>query len=213
MKYTLPVLIILLSIASLHVNSQNAEAWQSVENLVGEKITNFQGSTLKNESFNLEYYKGKSIMLLFWSRYCGGCNKELPDLNKIVEQMQNSSFVLISVIDESEQLLRDSTSRFSMLDQKNGFYRYKEPIFLNGKIDFEIVVNGIEIRKQLGLPSGFPITLFIDENMIIRGENQAYYMYNNLEILTQKVDYLMAKNWSTPFEMSMSQPVIVIRPE
>jgi len=209
------ILTISISLASIGQSafSQNAEAWQSVENLVGEKVKNFQGITLKKESFNLEDYKGKNIMLLFWSRHCGGCNKELPDLNQIVEQMQDSSFILLSVIDESEELLRDSTSRLSMLDQENGFYRYKGPIFFNDKIDFEIVVDGKEIRKQLGLPSASPITLFIDHDLVIRDVNQVYYMYNNLEILTQKINYLMAENWSTPFEMRKSKPAIVIRPD
>ena len=77
----------------------------------------------------------------------------------------------------------------------------------------QITVDGKEIRKQLGLPSASPITLFIDHDLVIRDVNQVYYMYNNLEILTQKINYLMAENWSTPFEMRKSKPTIVIRPD
>lgn len=73
MKYSLSILIIISSITSSNVYSQNAEAWQNVKNLVGKKVTRFQGETLKNEVFNLVSYKGQNIMLIFWSRYCGSC--------------------------------------------------------------------------------------------------------------------------------------------
>jgi len=213
MKRLILTLFIALTSIGQSAFSQNAEAYASVENLVGQSVTNFTGKTLRNVDFELSDYKGKSIMLLFWSRHCGGCNKELPDLNKIVQHSKDSSFILLSVIDESEEQLRDSTSRLSILDQENQYYKYKELIFFNDKIDFEIVVDGKEIRKQLGLPSASPITLFIDHDLVIRDVNQVYYMYNNLEILTQKINYLMAENWSTPFEMRKSKPIIVVRPD
>lgn len=75
--------------------------------------------------------------------------KEIPDLNKIVKQMEDSSFDLLTIIDETYETLRDSNSRFEILDQlESDYYEFKEELHCNKKINLEIVTDGKKNQKR-----------------------------------------------------------------
>jgi len=188
---------ILLFILALSLTSKSHSQNFDYNIMLGQAMFDFQGKTLKNESFKLSDYKGKNIMLVFWSKSCGGCNKELPDLNLIKEEFKSENFVLLSVMDESiEELTNNDTTQYSLRirNHPEGFYKYNRPIYRNQRINFEIVTEGIKIRDKIGLPHSSPITLFIDEDFIIRDYERAYYLYaDNHQKLKDKLLAVLSK--------------------
>lgn len=191
-------LILILSVFSFNFLYGQGEEVKSFDFdfLIGMDAKDFSEKTLKNNNFNLIDYKGKIIMLVFWSKFCGGCNKEIPDLNRIVEENRNKNFELISVIDENiEELTNSDTTQYSLriYNSNDGFYEYNRLIYNNKKINYEIITEGYSVRQMFGLPNSSPIILFIDEEFIIRDYTRAYYVYNNYEHLNKKLSKLFVK--------------------
>lgn len=53
-------------------------------------------------SGSLEDYRGKSVMLLFWATWCGGCMAELPAVDALMKDYEGTDLVILPVsIDEA----------------------------------------------------------------------------------------------------------------
>jgi thiol-disulfide isomerase/thioredoxin len=142
-----------------------------------EQPIDFSGKTLSGKNFKLSDYRGKVVMLNFWSSGCGTCNAELADFNRLVKTFSDSSFVLISVIDETtEDLTKPITSPYSrrIHPKKEGFYISNKTLYGNDKIDFEIVTEGKIIRDALGISNSSPQTLYLDKQGVIKDVSHAY---------------------------------------
>lgn len=51
---------------------------------------------------SLEDYRGKSVMLLFWATWCGGCMIELPAMNALMKDYEGTNLVILPLsIDEA----------------------------------------------------------------------------------------------------------------
>ncbi len=52
---------------------------------------------------SLDDYKGKSVMLLFWATWCGGCMIELPAVNALMKDYEGTNLVILPLsIDEAQ---------------------------------------------------------------------------------------------------------------
>lgn len=194
MKIPALLLILLMQYTSSFLHAQ-ADLEFDYHSLIGTEAKDFTARTLQGSDFDLSAGKGKILMLVFWNKHCGGCNKEIPDLNRIVEENASGNFQLISIIDQSvEDLTNTDTTPYNLRIHRveNGFYEYNQPIFKNTKINYEIVVEGYPVRELYGIPITSPIVLFIDEHFIIRDFNVGYYVYNNYEHLNDKLSGLLA---------------------
>lgn len=62
------------------------------DNLEGEDI-------LSNERRSLDEYKGKWVLLYFWSDACGPCIQSLPKLNSAQERYRKNGFEILGIMD------------------------------------------------------------------------------------------------------------------
>ncbi len=46
---------------------------------------------------NLDSYQGKVVLLNFWATWCKPCEKEIPSLSRLVEQLNGEDFVVVTV--------------------------------------------------------------------------------------------------------------------
>ena len=46
---------------------------------------------------DLESLRGKPVLLTFWASWCGPCRQELPELEKMVGELAEEGFVLVTV--------------------------------------------------------------------------------------------------------------------
>lgn len=63
----------------------------------GESITSFEFVDIKGNSLKSNEIKGKTIVLNFWSTSCAPCIKEIPDLNKLVNSLNDKKIIFIAV--------------------------------------------------------------------------------------------------------------------
>jgi peroxiredoxin len=60
----------------------------------GKKLELFNGKDINGNPIDLVNAKGKIIVLNFWFINCGPCRREIPDLNKLVDQFKDNKNVL-----------------------------------------------------------------------------------------------------------------------
>lgn len=115
---------------------------------VGREAPNFTLKNLKGEDVSLEDYRGKIILLNFWATWCGFCDKEMPDMQKLSKD--NDDLVVLAVdVMEKEELVKDYI-------EKGGY-------------DFEVVLDEDGNVAKTYLVSSFPTSYFIDKDGILLG--------------------------------------------
>lgn len=64
---------------------------------LGKQAPNFSSRDLDNKIITLNDYRGKYVLLEFWSSWCGPCIYEMPILVKAYEKYKNEGFEIIGI--------------------------------------------------------------------------------------------------------------------
>ena len=80
---------------------------------------------LQQRDYTLERYRGKVVLLNFWTTWCPPCVREIPSLGRLQEQLSQDEFVVLSVdIGESPEevaaFLKKVPARFPVLLDPHG---------------------------------------------------------------------------------------------
>lgn len=122
---------------------------------IGEQFADFTMTDENRELQKLSDIKGKTILLEFWSSWCGPCRKENPNLVKTYEKFQSKGFEIFAVsLDED----RDSWLEAIKKDSLN----WRHVSDLKGDANEASLVYGI---------TGIPDNFLIAENGKIIGRN------------------------------------------
>ena len=97
---------------------------------------------LNQNKVNLTSFEGKKIVINYWATWCGPCIKEMPELKRAEEILQNYNYTFLLVSDET-------------ISKINTFKNEK-------KFDFNFLksINSNEINGVYSLPT----TYIFDEN-------------------------------------------------
>lgn len=113
---------------------------------------------------------GKVVLINFWGVWCPPCREELPRLAATVEKFAaEPRFRFLSVScaaageDGNVDALRDSTEAF-LVQQSLNFVTYADPELVTRKA----------VDRVIGF-SGYPTTILMDENGVIRAVWQGYW--------------------------------------
>jgi peroxiredoxin len=76
-----------------------AAGWsQSKSELEGKNAPDFNlKDVLEGKDYSLSQYKGKVVMINFFTFFCGPCREEMPDLNKIYNEMKGKGLQTIGI--------------------------------------------------------------------------------------------------------------------
>jgi len=144
--------------------SQNGELVDPFQHdLLGKEAPLFKGKMLDGKDFNLMDYRGKIVVLHFWSLKCSVCYKEILELNSISDLYKSRNVVVISLMRETENELLKAISIDS------GFYKLKKKVFGNDLIQFQIIPGLSNVMKQYIDEEGSPFEFIVDEKGILRG--------------------------------------------
>jgi thiol-disulfide isomerase/thioredoxin len=113
---------------------------------------------------NMESYKGKVVLISFWTTWCPGCRDEMPDLIKLQQKLGSKGFtvVAVSVDDQGEESVETfvRTEHFPVDGS-------------SATINFPVLVGDQEIAQKLGFEGGLPASVLVTrdakEVKIIRG--------------------------------------------
>lgn len=117
---------------------------------VGSPAPDFQLNTLDGKPVRLSALHGKPVLINFWATWCGPCATEMPAIQKVYQQY-SSQFVVLAV-----------NANEPASDIQN---------FLKDKgLTFDILLDPGGKVQDLYRLRGYPTSLFIDSNGVIRAE-------------------------------------------
>jgi len=113
---------------------------------------------------DMESYKGKVVLISFWTAWCPGCRDEMPELIKLQQNLGSKGFtvVAVSVDDQGEESIESfvQTEHFPV----DG---------ASATINFPVLLGSDEIARKLGYEGGLPTSVLVSrdakEVKIIRG--------------------------------------------
>jgi thiol-disulfide isomerase/thioredoxin len=113
---------------------------------------------------NLEAYKGKVVLINFWTTWCPGCRDEMPDLIKLQRQFESKGFTVVAfaVDDEGEESVKS--------------YVQNESFSIEGSsmaMNFPVLLGSGESAQKIGFEGGLPASVLVNrdgqEVKLIRG--------------------------------------------
>lgn len=116
---------------------------------------------------NMESYKGKVVLINFWTTWCPGCRDEMPDLIRLQNDFGAKGFtvVAIAVDDEGEESVQT--------------YAQTEHFEVNGsslRMNFPVLLGHDELARKIGFEGGLPASVLVNrdgqEVKLIRGPVQ-----------------------------------------
>mgnify|MGYP001138511207 CR=1 FL=1 len=169
------ITLVLLFSCTQYAIAANAtlKAWPE-ENAIAE----FNLPDVKNQFHSTADYKGKVILLNFWASWCPPCIQEMPELERLKQQMSDQPFEIIALnVGEKRYKVR----KFLKL------INFDLPVLLDTKKE---LFNSWEIKT---LPTSF----LIDANGHIRYKvrgNPGWENEDTLAIIQQLISEQTAKN-------------------
>lgn len=123
---------------------------QLVSAKIGYKTLPFEGIDFKTRSvISLDNYKGKYLLIDFWSVLCAPCIQELPNLKKLYDNLDKSKFGIIGIVGQSQP---------NALEKLINTYSISWPQILSDDTN--------DIIKKYGIRD-YPRTILIDPDGII----------------------------------------------
>lgn len=95
----------------------------------------------------LSDYRGKPVVINFWTTWCYYCKEEMPDFNEAFKENTDIQFLMINVTDNVSETIE-------------GGKKFKE----DGGYDFPIFFDTTSQASFAYGVTGFPSTYFIDKN-------------------------------------------------
>lgn len=120
--------------------------------------------SLAGEWVNMESYKGKVVLINFWTTWCPGCRDEMPDLIRLQNDFGSKGFTVVAVAvdDEGEESVQT--------------YAQTERFDVNGSslpMNFPILLGHDELARKIGFEGGLPASVLVNrdgqEVKLIRG--------------------------------------------
>jgi len=113
---------------------------------------------------DMESYKGKVLLISFWTTWCPGCRDEMPELIQLQQKLGSKGFtvVAVSVDDQGEESVENfvQTEHFPVDGS-------------SATINFPVLLGSEEIARKLGFEGGLPASVLVTrdakEVKIIRG--------------------------------------------
>jgi peroxiredoxin len=192
--------LLMLLIPVSHLNAQQVPVFDEPggpHGLLNKSAPNFEAMTLSNGPFELLDFRGKTVVLHFWSLRCAACYTELIDLNEIAKRYTDKKVVVISVLDDDkDKLLR------VIEVQAPCTYKLKDMAYSANVIHFQIVPDGNSmIFTSYTNEKRVSQTFFIDKTGIVRDYSDGFSAphdgnaaMKNIDHLSGKIDRILSDN-------------------
>jgi peroxiredoxin len=94
------------------------------KNKVKPLAENFTATSLDGRTFDLNDFRGKVVLLTFWSTKCPICHNEIPKLNRLAQNHKDNDVVFLGLTmenpDKVKSYLKKTTFDFSILPNSFG---------------------------------------------------------------------------------------------
>ena len=115
----------------------------------------FSLRAMSGPNMRLKDQRGRVVMVNFWATWCGPCQQEMPQLNRLYQKYRSSGFVLLGVN------VDDDSSKAADLATKLG-------------ITFPVLLDADKRVSKLYDLSTMPSTVLIDRDGTVRYVHRGY---------------------------------------
>lgn len=130
-----------------------------------EAAPEFETKTLDGDDTSLADYRGQVVLLNVWATWCDPCVRELPELARMHEQLQDKGFSVIG-------LNTDVRSKLGAV----------RTMVVHNKLPFPIWVD-FESKSQVAFKlRGYPTSFLIDRQGNIRWKREGEIIKNDPEL-------------------------------
>lgn len=98
---------------------QTSTTISTLDNMKNVGVPSFVSSTITGESFDLNQFKGKVVILNFWASWCGPCVEEVPSLIKLAQNFKGEIKVIAISADSSVDEIKAFLKSFPDLAGEN----------------------------------------------------------------------------------------------
>ena len=144
--------------------------FQKMYTLEGRKMPSFSLNDFNGTQVSNELLKGEISVINFWYFGCGACMYEIPMLNKLQQEFANDTNIRWDSFFQDS--IKYNRTHDTLLFENNHVINYGAkplPRFLPIDFTFRHVGNVTHLDSVLQI-KGYPTTLIIDRNGIIRKE-------------------------------------------
>jgi peroxiredoxin len=132
---------------------------ENLKRIIKFNLTDVDGNSWKSEDLN-----GSVVVFNFWFTACPPCKKEIPELNKLVEEYENMGVVFIGVslnsADEVEDFICKYPFKYKLIPDGDGFI--DEQQITSFPTQFIINRDGVLVKKIVGTVTYSEIKKIID---------------------------------------------------
>jgi len=165
------LIILIFSIFLFFPGKNNTSSIVKIDNSKYENIApDFTLYDTDGKNVSLSDYKGKVVIINFWTTWCGPCRYEIPDLIQINKKYNKDLIVLGISLD---------------YDGPSVVPQFLERI---GGVNYPILYDGNTIANLYGGVSGVPTTFIIDRNMQVF---KKYLGYQSPEVIEKDINDLI----------------------
>jgi len=120
----------------------------------------------EEELVNLSDFKGKVIIINFWTTWCGPCKMEIPGFIKLQKKYKDDLVIIgISLDQRGENVVLPFMERF--------------------RINYPILYGDSKVIRDYGGIQGIPTTFVIDRNLVIQ---RKYIGYRSDELFKKDIE-------------------------
>jgi len=138
----------------------------NVTTKLGSPAMDFTLMDIDNKEVRLSDFKGKAVMLRFWSSRCPSCKKEMPVVEQAYRKLKDKGFVVLAINIEDPKEVAAETARkldlsFPILIDKGMTVTKLYKVFAT-PTSFFIDKNGVMKEKVLGELSEETIARYLE---------------------------------------------------
>jgi len=131
--------------------------------VVGTEVPDFAATTPDGKTVHLSDYKGRPVVLDFWSTWCGPCQMSMPHLEKVYEQVKDKDVAVLGVC-----VWDDKASCDKWVTAKKDVYKFPTVFDPAGRD------NDTSIASHLYNVSGIPTQYVIDKDGKVAASSVGY---------------------------------------
>ena len=135
------------------------QASSEAEFASGKPAPDFTLKNLEGEDVSLSDYRGKIVLVNFWATWCGYCDMEMPDIQRLDDENEDLVVLAVDVMEDKETV---------------------EDYINEGGYNFEVVLDEDGRIQQTYLVSGFPTSYFVDPEGILLGGVPGMMTYDQM---------------------------------
>ena len=129
----------------------------------------FSLKDLSGKTVTLSELKGKKVYINFWTTWCGYCDQEMPDIEKIHNEFKGQNLVILAIdVAESDYVvkkyIKEKNLNFTVLLDKDG-----------------------KVSSNLYKASGYPTSVFINEDGTINNTIEGMMTYEGMKSEIEKL--------------------------